>query len=172
MATLLARIGNGERLLFDGAMGTMLQARGLQPGECPELWNVTHPDLVRAVAEAYLAAGSDVIETNTFGGNRFKLREYGLEDRVAESVQHTEQGSFLTLDPGTAQKIVAAVKGKVEQFMEMNYQPIVLTSPVIRRHVRRLMERFAPTLVVISHNELVSDIEIRSLGLVSTGDAN
>lgn len=115
MATLLERIRHGDRLLFDGAMGTMLQARGLQPGECPELWNVTHPDVVRAVAEAYFAAGSDVIETNTFGGNRIKLREYGLEDRVAEL---NEAGARLAKDAAGAGRYVAASVGSTGRFLE------------------------------------------------------
>jgi 5-methyltetrahydrofolate--homocysteine methyltransferase len=60
-------------LLADGAMGTMLQAAGLPPGTLPELWNRDEPERVRAVHRAYLAAGSDVILTNSFGGSRVKL---------------------------------------------------------------------------------------------------
>ncbi len=65
-------------------MGTMLQSRGLKPGECPECLNVRDPQAVQAVHQAYLAAGANVIQTNTFGGNRYKLGEYGLADRVRE----------------------------------------------------------------------------------------
>ena len=54
-------------LFFDGAMGTMLQSAGLPAGEAPDVWNITHPDAVTAVHSAYLAAGCDVITTNTFG---------------------------------------------------------------------------------------------------------
>ncbi len=63
-------------------MGTFLQAKGLQPGECPESWNVTHPDDVRDVAAAYVAVGSDIVESDSFGGTCYKLREFGLEDQV------------------------------------------------------------------------------------------
>jgi len=71
-------------VLTDGAWGTQLQARGLFPGEFPDSWNLTHADRVAQVAEAYVAAGSQVILTNTFGANRLRLTEAGLADRVAE----------------------------------------------------------------------------------------
>lgn len=74
----------GKILLSDGAMGTLLQSIGLQPGECPELWNITHRKDLTEIAEAYLNAGSDIITTNSFGGSRFKLSQYGLGDRVSE----------------------------------------------------------------------------------------
>jgi len=71
-------------LLFDGAMGTMLHERGLQPGECPELWCVNRPDDLRAIHRLYKEAGADVLETNSFGANRYKLEHYGLSDRLEE----------------------------------------------------------------------------------------
>ena len=71
-------------LTLDGAMGTMLQAGGLEPGGCPELLNRTRPDLVASVHGAYADAGSDVVVTNTFGGTRLTLAEYGLEEAVEE----------------------------------------------------------------------------------------
>lgn len=66
----------GKRIvLLDGAMGTQLQARGLAPGELPETWNLTRPEDVQAIHEAYLAAGADVVTTNTFGANALKYGE-------------------------------------------------------------------------------------------------
>jgi len=95
-----------------------------------------------------------------------------IEELIGKSVQRTEQGSFLTMDPGLAQQVISAVKAKVDKFMTQNYQPMVLTSPSVRRHLRRLVERFVPLLVVISHNELVTDIEIRSMGVVDLRNAD
>lgn len=77
---------NGEKTIFmDGGMGTMLQARGLQAGEAPDLWNLSHPEEVQAVHRAYLEAGSQWISTNTFGTNAKKLAQTGKS--VSEIVQ-------------------------------------------------------------------------------------
>jgi len=79
--TLLARPG---LILADGGMGTMLMELGLQFGASPELWNVEHPDRVRQVHRGYLQAGSRIVLTNTFGGNRLRLGLHNLQDRVVE----------------------------------------------------------------------------------------
>lgn len=72
-----------ERILVcDGAMGTMLYERGISFDHCFDEINLSHPDLVKEVHAAYIDAGADIIETNTFGGNRFRLMHHGLEDKV------------------------------------------------------------------------------------------
>jgi 5-methyltetrahydrofolate--homocysteine methyltransferase len=81
---IVERVRAGERLVFDGGYGTALFAAGLTNGACPELWNDTHPDVVRGIHAGYFAAGSDFVETNTFGGSRLKLNEYQLGDRTRE----------------------------------------------------------------------------------------
>lgn len=70
--------------IFDGAMGTMLQAAGLEEGYCPELLNVEKPNVVKDIHGKYLQHGADIITTNTFGACSLKLEDYGLQDRVAE----------------------------------------------------------------------------------------
>jgi 5-methyltetrahydrofolate--homocysteine methyltransferase len=84
MKSLLELLKKGNILISDGAWGTLLHQRGLQPGECPELWNITHRDDVYAIAKSYIDAGSDIILTNSFGGHPIKLEHYGLQDRAAE----------------------------------------------------------------------------------------
>lgn len=71
-------------LLFDGAWGTLLQSAGLEAGDIPERLNLIAPEKVAAVAQSYVDAGSDMIITNSFGGSRLKLSNYGLEDSVKE----------------------------------------------------------------------------------------
>jgi len=102
-------------LLCDGAMGTMLQARGLLPGACPEAWCVDRPDDVAAVHQAYRDAGSDIVECNSFGGNRYKLRHYGLEGR-ADEINRAAAALGRRVAAGT-QHVLSSM-GPTGQFME------------------------------------------------------
>lgn len=83
----LKAIAEGKILVSDGAMGTMLQSLGLEAGQCPEMWNLTHPETVQQVHRAYLEAGAQFLTTNTFGGNRVRLSAHGLEAQLAEMNQ-------------------------------------------------------------------------------------
>ena len=80
----LELVDSTPTVIADGAMGTMLFANGLMFGDPPEVWNLSKPDVVRRIHRGYLDAGSQILMTNTFGGNRMRLSLHGLQDRVAE----------------------------------------------------------------------------------------
>jgi 5-methyltetrahydrofolate--homocysteine methyltransferase len=82
--TILERLARGDLLISDGATGTYLQQHGLEPGSCPEAFNASHPEVIKGMAKAYFDAGSDMVLTNSFGGNRFMLKKYGHENRARE----------------------------------------------------------------------------------------
>jgi len=84
MNKIIEELNKGKLLVSDGAWGTFLQQKGLQPGECPEEWNISRATDVFDIAKSYIEAGADMVETNSFGGNYFKLKNYGLQDRVFE----------------------------------------------------------------------------------------
>ena len=86
--TILQRIHAGEILVCDGAMGTELQKRGIPTGGCSEAYNVTHPEIIREIYADYFRAGSDMIETNTFGCNKYRLHMHNLEHRLEDLCTH------------------------------------------------------------------------------------
>ncbi len=89
-----------------------------------------------------------------------------LEETVARSIIHTDHGTQLNLDPKVTQTILASLNEKIEEATSQGEKMVVLCSPVIRRHFKRLTEKFIPNMIVVSHNELSPDINIRSLGTV------
>ncbi|MCL5030031.1 MAG: homocysteine S-methyltransferase family protein [Bacteroidetes bacterium] len=84
MNKFLEALNSGKILLCDGAMGTELQKRGLPTGACPEEFNISNPEVIKNIHRDYFIAGSDIVETNSFGANRARLKLHGFEDRVKE----------------------------------------------------------------------------------------
>ena len=112
MGILLDTLAEKKVLISDGAWGTMLQAAGLTTADCPEEWNISHPDEVQAVAKAYAQAGSDVILSDTFGGSGCKLKKMGFGDRT---VEFNTAGAKNSLAAGV---IVAGSVGPTGEFIE------------------------------------------------------
>jgi 5-methyltetrahydrofolate--homocysteine methyltransferase len=96
-------------------MGTLLHAKGLAPGECPESWCVAHAQIVRNIADSYAAAGSDIVETNSFGANSFKLKAYGLADQAAT---FNRAAARLAKEAVAGKGYVAASVGPTGQIVE------------------------------------------------------
>ena len=132
-AGIIERMKRG-RLLFDGGMGTMLIADGLEPGACPEQWNRDRPKVVRDIHAAYLDAGSEVITTNTFGATPSRLEGYGLGrevgainnnavdlawEAIAASGAHT--GNYVALSVGPTGKMLPPVGKANESEIEAEF---------------------------------------------------
>jgi 5-methyltetrahydrofolate--homocysteine methyltransferase len=111
MARFVDALKSGRVLLMDGAMGTELQRAGLKPGECGEMWNLTRPDAVRAIHQAYVDAGAEVLLTNTFQANPAALARFGAADQCEEicraAVEHARAAAgpdrFVLADIGPPQ---------------------------------------------------------------------
>ncbi len=84
MLSFLENIKSGKILLSDGAMGSLLMEKGLKQGECPENLNLTQPKILEEITQLYLDAGSDIIQSNTFGASPMKLSDYGLDNKAEE----------------------------------------------------------------------------------------
>jgi len=145
----------------DGAWGTEMQLRGLEPGSAPELWNVENPSAVKAIAASYIEAGSDVILTNTFGANRFVLGRHGAADRSAEL---TEVGVALSRGAaGDGAKVFASMgpTGKIVMMEEVPNEEIVAAYEEIARAAEA---GGADAIVLETFNEL-AEIELAVEGV-------
>ena len=89
-----------------------------------------------------------------------------IENKIAGSVQRTEHGSYVSLDPDSMQKLLTALQEELRKLTDQGYQPIVLTSPTVRPYFRNLVERSIPGLIVLSHAEIEQNVEIQILGVV------
>ena len=80
-------------LYLDGGMGSLLQAQGLRPGEEPERWNLSHPEVITAIHRDYFDAGSNVVNTNTFGANSLKFDSAELEEIVRTAIENARKAA-------------------------------------------------------------------------------
>jgi flagellar biosynthesis protein FlhA len=90
-----------------------------------------------------------------------------IEDLLREKIQRGDQGTYLALEPNLAQRILRSIHQALDRLAQVNVQPVLLCSPLVRRHLKKLLDRFLPQVVVLSHSELTSQAKIQSLGTVS-----
>ena len=98
--------------------------------------------------------------------------DQNVEQVITESIQQSDQSSFLAIKPDLAQNIIDSVSKKMEVFFSSNLQPIILCSPLIRYHFKKLIERFIPDLVVLSYNDIYKNIKIKSLETIGLANAD
>lgn len=118
MNPLKELIETGQPILLDGAMGTMLMDSGLEQGDPPEEWNISHPDRVRSVHRGYIQAGSRVILTNSFGGTRYRLEMHGLQDRTIELNKAAAQNARAEAEAAPHLVVVAGSMGPTGQLFK------------------------------------------------------
>jgi methionine synthase / methylenetetrahydrofolate reductase(NADPH) len=153
MSSLLDRLIDPDRVvLFDGAMGTMLYARGVYINQCYDELNVRSPDLVREVHAEYARAGAEVLETNTFGANRMKLEQYGLADRVREL---NRAGAQLARAAGGDRVLIAGAVGP----LGVRLEPLGPTSheearAAFREQIEALVEGGADIILLETFSDL------------------
>jgi flagellar biosynthesis protein FlhA len=97
---------------------------------------------------------------------------HSLEVKISEALQQTDHGSFLSLDPSVVQNIVNHLAASLEKMASLNYQPVVMCSAQIRYHVSRLVNRFLPHVVVLSYDEILSNVEIQSIDMLELSHAD
>jgi flagellar biosynthesis protein FlhA len=90
-----------------------------------------------------------------------------LEDRINAAVQHSENGSYITLPPDVAKRITSATVKELEKLLGGGHLPVILTSPQIRSQVKRLIEGVLASVVVLAYNEISREVEVESMGMVT-----
>jgi len=130
------------------------------------------PDVLTEHARAALArtitrklAGSD-------GQIKLLTLDKNIEETIASGIIQTDQGQQLSVDPEFVRRFISELNGRAAELAGQESQAIVLCSPVIRRHLKNLIDRFIPNVVVLSHNEIATNVNIKAFGTVRLADAN
>ncbi|MBC9783432.1 flagellar biosynthesis protein FlhA [Heliobacterium chlorum] len=114
--------------------------------------------LSRQIVKSYLLPGTNQLPVISL--------DPALENNIRESIQQTEHGTYLAMDPMEAQKVISALVKEVERVSQMGYQPVILCAPIVRLYFKRLTERAVPQLVVLSYNEIGTQLEVQTIGMV------
>ncbi|MCL6582435.1 MAG: flagellar biosynthesis protein FlhA [bacterium] len=134
--------------------------------------SVKDPDLLTEYVRGRLARTISSLYQDEAGIVSAFILDQKIEDLISRSVQHTDQGSHLAMNPALAQQIIARIGEVVTQSEEGDNYPILLCSGTVRRYVRGLTERFVPKLVVLAYHEIADNVKLQSRGVVELGDAN
>ena len=110
--------------------------------------------------------------TDERGGVQVMTLSPQIEELISNSLLQTEQGVQLVMDPALAQDLIGQIAQTIESHPEVAGQPILLTSPTVRRHLYKLVSRFIPQLIVLSHSELTSEASVSSVGIVEMSHAS
>ncbi len=114
--------------------------------------------LARTILKQYLTSAGE-LPLMTVGGD--------IEEALGKSINETERGAYLTLDPDTGQRILNSINNGITELTNQSYQPVILCTPMIRRHLHKLTERFIPNLVILSHSELTSTVQLKIIGEIT-----
>jgi methionine synthase I (cobalamin-dependent) len=147
-------------VLTDGAWGTELQARGLPAGQCPDAWNVSNPDAVAAVAASYVAAGSDVVLTNTFRSNALSLAAVGLAGQVVEI---NRQGAAISRRAAEGRALVFGSMGPVGELVSISGELSKRAESAFVQQAQALADGGVDALLI----ETFSDVEEAKLALAA-----
>ena len=128
------------------------------------------PDLLTEYVRQRLAKGMLVPYLQEGKVLQVLTLDPNLEEILSKNIKRTEHGSYLALDPSLVAGVVASVSKQVEKLLVINTQPVVMTPPTLRRHFRKLIEPSLPTVFVVSHAEIVDDINLQAVGKVSLKD--
>ena len=134
-------------VILDGGTGTLLQEAGLRPGELPERWNLTHPDEVEKIQRAYFDAGSNVVNTNTFGANILKFSETELDEIVKNAVAITRRAADSSV--GTQEKFVSLDIGPTGRMLEPYGDMAFEDAVAVFAHTVRLGVKYGADLIMI-----------------------
>ena len=151
MNSLIQKLIATGPVITDGAWGTQLQARGLEVGQCPDVWNLTHPDRVEEVARAYVKAGSKIILSNTFGANRIRLADTG---HAADVVEINRQGAAISKRAAGGQALVFASLGPTGKMLVAGEVEADAVAGAFAEQAQALKEGGADAIVIETMAEL------------------
>lgn len=171
MTNFFERLKQEKVLVSDGAIGSLLFEKGLNPGDCPERFNLEHPEVLAEIAQAYLQAGADIIQTNTFGASPLKLSDYNLDDKTKDinqkAVEIVKQvvnsKTFISGSVGPTGKMLLPYGDIEPTVMKENYKRqigILIESGVDLLCIETMTDLNEAVIAIQSAREISSDIPI------------